>query len=84
MRREMARGALLPGFTEPPICFPPSYRRVKGAAPALVRARGDMAEPQRVREAYATVVKKRVGGAEIVNSPSGAGTPSSAGSGDIS
>lgn len=69
MRKEMQGAAVLPGFAEPPIAFPPSYRRRKSAGPpVLVRSRGDHADIGKVRDAYATVVKKTASGAEAVGS----------------
>jgi hypothetical protein len=53
------------GFFEPPVEFPPSYRRIKSENPLLVRSRGDLMDLQKVNDAYATFVHKK-GGSEVI------------------
>ena len=57
--------AVFKGFSEPPIAFPPTYRRRKcprGSAPILQRAAGDVADSRKVAEGYVTYVQKLAGG----------------------
>jgi hypothetical protein len=54
LRHVLRLGAVLPGFAEPPIAFPPSYRRRKSATPLLVRARGDYSDAAKVKAGYST------------------------------
>lgn len=53
------------GFFEPPVAFPPSYRRIKSDIPLLLRSRGDLLDLQKVNDAYATFVHKK-GGSEVI------------------
>jgi hypothetical protein len=53
------------GFYEPPVAFPPSYRRIKSEIPLLLRSRGDLLDLQKVNDAYATFVHKK-GGSEVI------------------
>ena len=53
---QLSTGAAFPGFDEPPVLFPPSYRRKRSTVPLLLSARGDWANLAAVSQAYATVV----------------------------
>ena len=58
LRSAMRCGDALPGFAEPPLTFPPSYRRRKSSAPLIVRARGDLESAKAVAMGFSTVVLK--------------------------
>lgn len=58
LRAVLGAGAVFPGFVEPPITFPPSYRRKKGSVPLLVRSRGDLQSLDALRAGFSTIVRK--------------------------
>ena len=67
MRQELNKNFnLLPGFVEAPISFPPTYRRKKGEISTFLRSQGDHKDVNKVREAFATVVRKTANG-EVVS-----------------
>jgi hypothetical protein len=67
LRQALASGHVFPGFAEPPITFPPSYRIRKSQLPVLLRRRHDFCNLDKVKDGYS------------VSDPSDAQSPSASG-----
>jgi hypothetical protein len=58
LKTMLKNGSAFPGFVEPPVAFPPSYRIRRQERSALIRVRGDFADKTSVFEGYSLVKMK--------------------------